>query len=152
MITAYRHPDRAHGRARMGTLIDSTSANVASATTTGCAGPHPWRLVRSTWASALALVAIALTACSGGQDPTPHPQVAASDSAVRVVRPDDADLVRYVSNQSVEDEDVRVTLAVDGVMGVDGEFRVETQHHWIRFPLGLHARKSQRGVYRRGTW
>lgn len=70
---------------------------------------------------------------------------------MRVVRPDDADLVLYVSNQSVEDEDVRITLAVDGVMGVDGEFRVETQHNWIRFPW-VSRQESQRDVYRRGTW
>lgn len=53
--------------------------------------------------------------------------------------PDDADLVLYVSNQSFEDESVRLELAVDGVTVVDGEFRVEGQHTWIRFPLSLSA-------------
>ena len=86
---------------------------------------------------ALALAACVLTACSGGEDPTPHPQVTASDSEVRLVAPDTADLVLYVSNQSFEDENVRLKLAVDGVTVVDGEFRVEGQHNWIRFPLSL---------------
>ena len=88
-------------------------------------------------AVALALAACALTACSGGEDPAPHPQVTASDSEVRLVGPDEADLVLYVSNQSFEDEDVRIKLDVDGVTIVDGEFRVEGQHNWIRFPLSL---------------
>jgi len=85
-------------------------------------------------AFALALAAWAITACSGSGDPTPHPQVTASDSEVHLVGPDDADLLLYVSNQSFKDENVRLKLAVDGVMVVDGEFRVEGQHHWIRFP------------------
>ncbi|WP_345207382.1 hypothetical protein [Fodinibacter luteus] len=42
-----------------------------------------------------------------------------------------------MSNQSFEDETVRLKLAVDGVTVVDGEFRVEGQHNWIRLPLGL---------------
>ena len=86
---------------------------------------------------ALALTACVLTACSGDEDPTPHPQVTASDSEVRLVASDDADLVLYVSNQSFEDETVRLKLAVDGVTVVDGEFRVEGQRNWIRFPLSL---------------
>jgi hypothetical protein len=84
-----------------------------------------------------ALTGCALTACSGGEDPVPHPQVTASDSPVRLVGPDEADLVLYVSNQSFEDDNVRVKLAVDGVTVVDSEFRVEGQHNWIRFPLSL---------------
>jgi len=60
--------------------------------------------------------------------------VTASDSEVHLVGPDDADLLLYVSNQSFEDENVRLKLDVDGVTVVDGEFRVEGQHHWIRFP------------------
>ena len=93
----------------------------------------------SAFAVALALAACALTACSGGEDPAPHPQVTASDSEVRLVGPDEADLVLFVSNQSFEDENVSLKLAVDGVTVVDGEFRVEGQHNWVRFPLGLSA-------------
>lgn len=85
----------------------------------------------------LALAACALTACSGGEDPAPHPQLTASDSAARLVDPDDADLVLYVSNQSFEDDNVLIKLSVDGVMVVDGQFRVEGQHNWIRFALSL---------------
>ena len=105
---------------------------------------RPWRrgrpilmAMRSASVFALALTACVLTACSGDEDPTPHPQVTAADSEVRLVAPDDADLVLYVSNQSFEDESVRLKLAVDGVTVVDGEFRVEGQHNWIRFPLSL---------------
>ena len=68
----------------------------------------------SAFAVALALAACALPACSGGEDPAPHPQVTASDSEVRLAGPEEADLVLYVSNQSFEDEDVRLKLAVDG--------------------------------------
>jgi len=93
--------------------------------------------VRSSFVAALALFACLLTACSDDEDPTPHPQVTASASAVPLVGPGDADLVLYVSNQSFEDENVRLKLAVDGVTVVDGDFRVEGQHNWIRFPLSL---------------
>lgn len=90
----------------------------------------------------LALVlalALALVACSEakGEDPTPHPDVTASDAPVRIVSKDQADLVLYASNQSLDDERVRLTLAVDGVTVVAGDFYVEDQHNWISFPLSL---------------
>lgn len=95
----------------------------------------------------LAVAVCGLTACSGGGDPaplpqvtasdSPIPQVTASDSPVRLVDEDEADLVLYVSNQSFEDDNVRLKLAVDGVVVVDDEFPVEGQHNWIGFPLGL---------------
>jgi len=85
----------------------------------------------------LLLAASALSGCSGDQDPTPHPQVRASDSPVRLVGPDDADLILYVSNQSFEDDNVSMKLAVDGVTVVDDQFPVKGQHNWIRFPLSL---------------
>lgn len=44
-----------------------------------------------------------------------------------------------VSNQSFDDEKVRLTVAVDGVTVVDGDFHVEGQHNWVRFPLSLPA-------------
>ena len=89
------------------------------------------------FALSLALVAHTLSGCSSDADPTPHPQVTAADSPVRLVGPDDADLVLYVSNQSFEDDNVRLKLAVDGVTVVDGDFPVKGQHNWIRFPLSL---------------
>jgi hypothetical protein len=70
-------------------------------------------------------------------DPTPHPQVRAADADVRLVEMEQADLVLYVSNQSFDDEEVRLTVAVDGVTVVDGDFHVEDQHNWISFPLNL---------------
>ncbi|GAA4403503.1 hypothetical protein GCM10023153_33570 [Ornithinibacter aureus] len=89
------------------------------------------------FALGLALAAVAVTACSSDENPTPHPQMTASGSTVRLVGDADADLLLYVSNQSFEDGDVRLKLTVDGVTVVDGEFHVEGQHNWIRFPLGL---------------
>jgi hypothetical protein len=93
--------------------------------------------IRSSSTAALLLAACALTACSSDEDPTPHPQVTAPDSAVRLVGPDEADLVLYVSNQSFEDETVRMKVTVDGVTVVDGNFHVEGQHNWVRYPLRL---------------
>ena len=94
-------------------------------------------------ALALALAASALSGCSGDEDPTPHPQVRASDSPVRLVGPDDADLILYVSNQSFEDDNVSMKLAVDGVTVVDDQFPVKGQHNWIRFPLSLSASRPE---------
>ncbi|NYJ02065.1 hypothetical protein HNR19_002763 [Nocardioides thalensis] len=56
---------------------------------------------------------------------------------MRVVEKAHADLVLYVSNQSFDDEEVRLTVAVDGVTVVDGDFFVEDQHNWVSFPLSL---------------
>jgi hypothetical protein len=85
----------------------------------------------------LALATHALSGCSADEDPAPHPQATAADSPVRLVGPDDADLVLYVSNQSFEDDNVRLELLIDGVTVVDGDFPVKGQHNWIRFPLSL---------------
>jgi len=68
-----------------------------------------------------------------GVDPTPHREVRAADAAVRLVEEEQADLVRYVSNQSFDDEKVGLRVAVDGVTVVDGEFHVEDQHNWFSF-------------------
>jgi hypothetical protein len=56
---------------------------------------------------------------------------------VRLVAPGRADLVLHVSNQSFDDERVRLTVAVDGATVVDGDFDVEGQHNWVQFPLDL---------------
>ena len=70
-------------------------------------------------------------------DPTPHPEVTAADAAVRLVGKAEADLVLYISNQSFDDEEGRLTVTVDGVTVVDGGFHVEGQHNWVSFPLTL---------------
>ena len=87
----------------------------------------------------LALVLGALVGCGAAQgvDPTPAPDVTASDAAVRLVNEAEANLVLLVSNQSFDDEEVRLSVAVDGVTVVDGDFHVEDQHNWISFPLAL---------------
>lgn len=87
----------------------------------------------------LTLAVCALVGCgeTEGVDPAPHPDVTAADAAVRLVDEVEADLVLYASNQSFDDERVRLTLAVDGVTVVDADFEVADQHHWVSFPLGL---------------
>ncbi len=51
-----------------------------------------------------------------------------------------ADLVLFVSNQSFDDEQARIAVAVDGVTVVDGDFHVEAQHSGTTtFPLSLPA-------------
>lgn len=89
--------------------------------------------------ASLALVPWALVGCGAAQgtDPGPDPEVTAADAEVRLVEEDQADLVLYVSNQSFDDEEVRVTVAIDGIVIVDGDFHVEDQHNWISFPLEM---------------
>lgn len=87
----------------------------------------------------VALVSWAVLGCGAarGIDPTPDPEVTATGAAVRLVDDGDADLVLIVSNQSFDDEEVRLKVVIDGVTVVDGDFHVEGQHNWIRFPLGV---------------
>lgn len=72
-----------------------------------------------------------------GEDPKPHSDVTAADAAVVLVERADADLVLIASNQSFDDDEVRLTIAIDGVTVVDDDFHVEDQHNWIYFPLSL---------------
>jgi hypothetical protein len=91
---------------------------------------------------ACALVPWALVGCGAelgrtqGPAPSPHPDVTA-DGPVRLAADDEADLLLYVSNQSFDDAKVRLTVEVDGVTVVHGDFQVEDQHNWISFPLSL---------------
>ena len=59
----------------------------------------------------------------------------AADAEVRVVEEKQANLVLYISNQSLDDEEVRLKVEVDGIAVVDGDFHVVDQHNWIKFPL-----------------
>ncbi|HSE10977.1 MAG TPA: hypothetical protein VLB29_20105 [Nocardioidaceae bacterium] len=61
----------------------------------------------------------------------------AAESDVRLVDEGQADLMLFASNQSFDEEQVRLTIAVDGVTVVDGAFHVEGQHNWVGFPLRL---------------
>jgi hypothetical protein len=72
-----------------------------------------------------------------GTDPTPHAEITSPGGDVALVEKAEADLVLYVSNQSFDDEEVRLSVEVDGVTVVDGDFHVEDQHNWISFPLRL---------------
>jgi hypothetical protein len=101
--------------------------------------PSRLTLVPVRLALALALALWAPVGCGDAQgvDPAPHPEVTAADASVRLVGEAEADLVLIVSNQSLDDEEVRLTVTVDGVTVVDGDFHVEDQHNWISFPLSL---------------
>ena len=102
----------------------------------------------------LALAFWALAGCSqsAGPDPAPHPDITASDAAVRLVDDAEANLILYASNQSFDDGKVRLTIAVDGRRVVDDDFYVGDQHNWVSFPLdltpGVHeiAAKSDSGA------
>jgi hypothetical protein len=97
----------------------------------------------------LGVVALGLTAgCSvvgpDGSGTTPVasaiPEIAtpsAAPDARLVVDPDEADVVLYVSNQSFEDDPVRIVVEVDGRRVVDQQFAVEGQHTWVEFGLDL---------------
>lgn len=89
----------------------------------------------------LVVTALLLSACgdSQGETPTPHPDVTGEEAAVQIVDRDEADLMLYVSNQSFEDEEVRLSVAIDGVTVVDDDFHVEDQHNWVSFPVRLSA-------------
>jgi hypothetical protein len=74
---------------------------------------------------------------SGAADPVPHPNLTAGDAPVELVDESEADLVLHVSNQSFDDEEVRLTVVIDGVTVVDGDFDVADQHNWVTFPLSV---------------
>ena len=90
-----------------------------------------------------ALVLVIATVALGGcgvveaEDPTPHSDVTAADARVAVVDRAEADLVLIVGNQSLDEDEVRLTVSVDSVTVVDGDFHVEDQHNWIYYPLSL---------------
>src|SRR5690349_18993663 len=88
-------------------------------------------------APALAFWALAGCSQPDGPDPAPHPDVTATDAAIQLVDDAEANLVLYASNQSFDDEKVRLTIAVDGLTVVDGDFYVGDQHNWVSFPLRL---------------
>jgi hypothetical protein len=88
---------------------------------------------------ALAVPLLALASCGAAQgaDPTPAPDVTADDAAVKLVDDSQADLVLIVTNQSFDDEEVRLRITVDDVTVVDDDFHVEDQHNWVYFALRL---------------
>ncbi len=87
----------------------------------------------------LALASWTLAGCgeAEGVAPVPHSEVTAAGADVRLVEEEQANLMLHVSNQSFDDEEVRLTIAVDDVTVVDGDFSVGDQHNWARFPLSL---------------
>lgn len=95
--------------------------------------------VRSPAFSAAALVAVltSIAGCGDAGDPTPHSDVTRSGATIRLVDRNQADLVLYVSNQSFDDDEVRITVRIDGETVVDGDFHVGSQHNWVSFPLAM---------------
>lgn len=93
--------------------------------------------VRRVLISALIVWVVGGCGAVEGVDPSAHPEVTASDATVRLVDETEANLIMYVSNQSFDDREVHLTVAIDGVTVVDGDFYVEDQHNWVSFPLAL---------------
>ncbi len=85
------------------------------------------------------VLALSVAGCgeSQGVDPAPDSEVTAPGAAVRLVGRAEADVLLYVSNQSFDDEEVLLTVTIDRVTVVDGDFHVEGQHNWVSFPLTL---------------
>lgn len=96
----------------------------------GCGAAHP---------SAAPTVAGAVedldTATATDTATSPATATATGSPPIHAVGHDAADLVLVISNQSFEDETVRIDVQVDGVEVVDQDFAVEGQHNWIWFPL-----------------
>ena len=104
---------------------------------------------------ALVLAVMAMTACAAsnagpgagtGASPSPSGPVADHGSAPAIEpRPTASSppLTLYVSNQSFEDPNVRISIAIDGVVVADQRFAVEGQHNWVEFepdvPPGDHT-------------
>jgi hypothetical protein len=95
----------------------------------------------------LATLALLVTACAGSEGstapsgPTVSAEIDSTTTApeIALTTEAEADLVLYVSNQSFEDDTVRVRVAIDGVELVDQDFAVEGQHTWVTFPVALPA-------------
>ena len=81
---------------------------------------------RSTRIAVLVAVIALLAGCGGAADHTPRLPVVDSASA---------NVVLWVSNQSFDDETVRITVTIDGRAVIDQDFDVENQHNSIEFPL-----------------
>ncbi|MDP3889793.1 hypothetical protein [Nocardioides sp.] len=95
--------------------------------------------MRLALALTVTFVLVTLAGCGDpqGVDPDPHPEVTDPDAAVRLVDEAEADLVLYLSNQSFDDEEVNLTVTIDGITVVDDGFHVEGQHNWVSFPLTM---------------
>lgn len=86
------------------------------------------------------LVAVAtVVSSSGGWDPS-HARFCVMPPQSESPPPP---FTLYVSNQSFEDPNVHITIAIDGVVVVDQGFAVEGQHNWFTFepdvPPGEHT-------------
>jgi hypothetical protein len=66
----------------------------------------------------------------------PEPQVATPLSSL-ATDADTAPVVLYVSNQSFDDESVRMTVVVDGEAALDQDLEVRGQHDFLPVPLDL---------------
>ena len=84
---------------------------------------------------ALTAIVLCLAACAKAEDHGVEPNVGRSESAVRLVAGEQADLHLWVSNQSFAEPTVVVTVTIDGIEIVSQRFDVKSQHNWILFPV-----------------
>ena len=99
--------------------------------------------MRTRGALAAALTAVAVTAlsaaCAGPESAYERFQVdTAEGTPVHHVAEDAApSLVLWVSNQSFREDEVGITVQIDGVPLVDGPFPVQDENNWMSFPLAM---------------
>lgn len=84
----------------------------------------------------LVVVGLLATGCAA-RDVVDPPAPVPADSTVRLVPEDRADLQLFVSNQSFEDDEVLVSVTIDGVELIARTFDVEGQHNWVLFSVEL---------------
>ena len=87
-----------------------------------------------------AVLAAAVTGCAGEPE-SAYERFSVETTSDSVVghAPDDASatLVLWVSNQSFRQDDVGITVRIDTVPVIDGEFPVQDENNWVHFPLTL---------------
>ncbi|MEM7271513.1 MAG: hypothetical protein AAF547_00410 [Actinomycetota bacterium] len=89
----------------------------------------------------LAAAALSVAACgtevesgpTAGTTNTAPPELLAIEQTDREPIADELKL--WVSNQSFDDDPVRITISIDGAVAVDDRFPVEDQHHWVGYLL-----------------
>jgi hypothetical protein len=99
-----------------------------------------WLLSTSITRLAVICVALmAIAACGEAVTASSEAGARADDSAspregpIDGATPPPPPFTLYVSNQSFEDPNVQITIAIDGVVVVDQSFAVEGQHNWSTF-------------------
>jgi hypothetical protein len=79
---------------------------------------------------ALLGLCLLVTACSATSEPREQP-------TQHLPRPTDPSLTVLVSNQSFAQATVDLTIEIDGVLAITGDFDVEGQHTWVPFDFSI---------------